>query len=1110
VACGEASSSVSNGTNTSSSVASSTSAFANVTSVTLTAASDGLTQVVGNLKPVTVTAALNANTNPSTTIKWFVNGVQQSATGRTLTFTPTNSGTFNVTATVGDVMSNVLPVSVSSGVNVTSATFDSPSRILVVADSGANVTVTGATMANTSRYDLKTGTYIVDLERAVAQGGSVTVRLERTGGAPTTRTVVYDTRSISLDEIEITLESGATLTLDTKKPIKVIKPFGETEADITYSLAFVTENMFFSGQAPKTVKLETRVPTGAVAIPNEEFSVTNDPEAFLFEVKDNTVAGVYTHKLTIDGKSIEVSVEVLEPTPNSLTLGSYEPYLIEELGNELWDYETLKDPKFEGKPVVTLGQYDESLIDSEFSHDDTIDITDFLLPGADGIYQIVKPFETETNVLQFSFSYVAQNFAFDSDIGIQNYINVALEGPTEFLANSPLFAGIETSNEGAAFENSAFATLFTTGETFDDFNNGSSDYYLSEFIWKDDQEHIIGQVAQFIDAGTPEGVYTFTVSAGPLGTQKTTQVKLRVVKPAPKISFNFDNHNSDDTTRVYETDIVGNTITLYKPINESHEIDVQFNLLIQNYHSFAVDSSSLELANDLSIIEPTNRKLFNGSEIVDTTGDFDDNLIWFGQNSYDTSPQEVADLYAVEFVNSTYYRFVDLQLAISGLSGLYSQDAGVFKTLAEFSIPRERQAILKADEGQSVYKNVDESVEDFEDDHDIYDYYNSVFIREFEFLLNKNTPTGSSTLTLRVDNLSFTFTIVVKEPSYKLIIADEAGTSYLNSDDLAKDVGLDFDGDITTQVRNDGKFRVYIDEVDDALDILNTITVVDVKPGVYNWTVKREYPGGSSETSDSVTIVESDLTADDILNIVGLGVGSDISRSKFEDNFVVNRNDLVDSFIVGSYKYTFTFGSVTKVVEIEIIDNPKVVVNWIQIGDVVARPGSRIDNVIDVDFDLFNGKPLVDTPIYASLSLKNVILGDYVHVMSFIDYDWTDYLTFDDEEDLYNTEFNFNLIPETVLLGYLSANTEVVEDILEDTDVLVLNWYTNLFLNVQFNDDGLVDFDTTGGGDTDFFNPIGIESSEWFSYSNYVFINFITNKTVTNGEYGEALYEYHD
>jgi hypothetical protein len=73
---------------------------------------------MGTQKRVTVTASLNANTNPNLTLEWYVNGVKQAQISRIFDFTPTEAGSFAIQAKIGNLSSNTLTVTATNPVLV--------------------------------------------------------------------------------------------------------------------------------------------------------------------------------------------------------------------------------------------------------------------------------------------------------------------------------------------------------------------------------------------------------------------------------------------------------------------------------------------------------------------------------------------------------------------------------------------------------------------------------------------------------------------------------------------------------------------------------------------------------------------------------------------------------------------------------------------------------------------------------------------------------------------------------------------------------------------------------------------------------------------------------
>jgi hypothetical protein len=92
---------------------------------------------------------------------------------------------------------------------------------------------------------------------------------------------------------------------------KVTKPFEEgTAFDRRYEIALKSEKIFDT--APVSLTVETIAPVGAI-VPAVTTTLVNSLTAMQFDITSKTVAGLYTHKITLDGRLIEIKVEVVNP-----------------------------------------------------------------------------------------------------------------------------------------------------------------------------------------------------------------------------------------------------------------------------------------------------------------------------------------------------------------------------------------------------------------------------------------------------------------------------------------------------------------------------------------------------------------------------------------------------------------------------------------------------------------------------------------------------------------------------------------------------------------------------------------------------------------------------
>ncbi|MDD4065503.1 MAG: hypothetical protein PHY11_00720 [Bacilli bacterium] len=241
------------GVNSSSSQSTSTSSYAAVSSITLSAAAETLEQISTSLQKVTVSATLNSGVNPAQELEWYVNGTKSSQAGKSFEYTPTAVGEYAIVAKVGSVSSNTVTVKVA------------------------------------------------------AQGDTLKITLSKDGASKTT-SYLYDTRSL-----EVSAVSGATKGADGS--YTVVKPYAAAgEANKAYQISVDTKDI--SGANLKFVT-STKVPEGATAIQDTQSLVTLSDEDSVssvnFAVTKSTIVGDYVHTLTVSAKSVEVTIHVVEP-----------------------------------------------------------------------------------------------------------------------------------------------------------------------------------------------------------------------------------------------------------------------------------------------------------------------------------------------------------------------------------------------------------------------------------------------------------------------------------------------------------------------------------------------------------------------------------------------------------------------------------------------------------------------------------------------------------------------------------------------------------------------------------------------------------------------------
>jgi hypothetical protein len=513
VACGEASSSVSNGTNTSSSVASTTSAFANVTSVTLTAASDTLTQTLGTQKTVVVQATLNSGTNPSAALEWFVNGTKSNQTGRVFEYTPSTSGTFKIQARVGSVSSNELTLTVGSGtLTITKLTVVDNNTIRVQAPGGAQVTLTNNVLLPESKYDLKTGEYVLELETALTQGQSTTVTLTRDGSS-VSQVATFDTRVLAVSSVS----GGPAGTVKDNKDgtYDVLRPhtLGSTEVTnttvATYSVSFEATNMrttstsftFENSSAPVGVTLRPSFTSNTQITGN-----TKSPAgSFTFSLNKDSTPGAYVYRFTVGGVTRTVTINVIDPAP----IVDFVPYFYD--GDTLGHTTAL----YASEAAADLGTDYAST--AEFNLLMAVNSSTFnigLTPGTDGAYAITKPYlKLAAQFKSFKFDLEGMFFDVPTNVMDQSGVN---SNQLQLSVSSPDGLPIMRTQ----YKDGGQETLPTLAGGFRSGFDGLS------------------TVTQHLDAATPAGIYTYTVRVLQSGAEiYKREIKVKIVEPTADLAL---------------------------------------------------------------------------------------------------------------------------------------------------------------------------------------------------------------------------------------------------------------------------------------------------------------------------------------------------------------------------------------------------------------------------------------------------------------------------------------------------------------------------------------------------------------------------------------------
>ena len=524
MACGEASSSVSSTNTGNGSVSSVSSAYANVTSVTLSAASDVLTQTMGTQKAVVVQAALNANTNPSLALEWFVNGTKSNQTGRVFEYTPAAAGTFEIQAKSGSVLSNKINVTVGAAALVITGDVKvvSNNKIEITAPGGATVAVTNNEVLATSFYDLAKGVYVLDLKTALTQGATSTVTLTREGLAPVSKAFTFDTRVLAIGSI-------TGLTAKTDGSYEITKPHRLDANGVlnnainTYTIAFEATNI--GGTAPLAFSYSrTSAPVGAEAFVQQtglrtvENGTKTTAGSFTFNVDTDTPVGTYVYTYVLGGLTRTATV-VIKDTEAAITMVATTSTVTAGID---------KDSVTGLLPGVTYSY--------NFKYDDTGDSgnTYGVPAAADGSFAIEKPFLSgASNLKTFTFSVNLTNFLVPESLIAQTSST-----PNQLLVSMVDPSGLGLMRTGTGITQTALPSPVA-------FRVGTSGFTVS----------------QKLDSTTPAGKYTYTVKVLQLGVEILKRdVVVELKEPQPKLSLIADEFEFEKLHTAAKTTYEGTTL----------------------------------------------------------------------------------------------------------------------------------------------------------------------------------------------------------------------------------------------------------------------------------------------------------------------------------------------------------------------------------------------------------------------------------------------------------------------------------------------------------------------------------------------------------------------
>ncbi len=752
--------------------------YAAVSSIAIAADSSVLEQLSNSLKKVTVNATLNANVDPATEIEWYVDGVKSAQTSKAFEFQPTSTGEFKIQAKVGNVKSNEIVVKVSApstgAVEISAIKYIDSKTLEVSSEQGSEVKVSlngkEVELSSNSYYDIADEKYILKLATAIAQGDEIKVTVKK-DAKEGSLSLTYDTR-----ELAIKSATGFTTLVPVDGIYYIYKPFEDAGAVLAqYTFGLESTNCL-KATGNTSFKVETEVPAGASAIKASESLITADASMdTTFNVTKNTVPGLYTHKFTLGGKSIDVKVMVLEPEATIALNPAY---------NLVYDDSTTAAAEYYAV------KYDEAVYDGYGELKlDTAKHTG-VVANADGSYTVTKPYASSGYNSVLSFEVTGRYFD-KLEYGQSNYYSVSLTGPSNQIAGIVnLTDGMETNADGSS--NKANGISITDGSTGgttvgsktfvvgNEINNAAFAAQYDEFGSPTTNTKVITQV---ITPDTPAGKYTFTFKMGPMGQEKSFDVVINVEEPKASLTGKLEGLGFIEGTRNgeyvtvtnyaarqldYEFDAATNTYTITKPKfegEEKYQYKLWFDLM--NYESEKASEAEI-LAEEVKVYNypVIESSLFKASEVIalasETTGD-----------SGTLKAQDVPDAPKTyeETIKALNIRgtVVTPALTIEGIDDLINttrvSGETAYRKWTNYSFVEDGPGVTT---DNKVYKmalvlgNSEPGIR---------------FANALTYDINKATVPGTYTYTMTIDGLTSTVTVVVKEAEAKLFVLSGANAT---------------------------------------------------------------------------------------------------------------------------------------------------------------------------------------------------------------------------------------------------------------------------------------------------------------------------------------------
>jgi hypothetical protein len=227
--------------------------------------------------------------------------------------------------------------------------------------------------------------------------------------------------------------------------------------------------------------------------------------------------------------------------------------------------------------------------------------------------------------------------------------------------------------------------------------------------------------------------------------------------------------------------------------------------------------------------------------------------------------------------------------------------------------------------------------------------------------ITNQTVAGTYNLVFTVDGLTRNVSIVINNPSPKIFVLSGAHASGTVSTPVTEASGNNYSYrtsgtgserlkfvddsdidmlDITHHVYEAGdKFAAAVDGVF-TINIPASIThhllyanvaVADVAVGVYTYKIVKTYPNGRVVTIEDTAAV----TGIDDNGLALFDTGSALANNtKFVANWIIDEPNA--EFVKGKFIYEFTFGTVNRKFEVNIVDFPKATISSVTVGSTTT------------------------------------------------------------------------------------------------------------------------------------------------------------------------------